>query len=207
MPSRALNGRDPQQGKKEFSRTRGLTGGFTIIELMVVIAVVAIITSFALPSYRTLIEKRQVTSGAEQLGAFLSAVQRNDNITVSYNYTDEADWCVGITTGTSACDCTDNIPACTIDGQTRIFNTNNIKHPEALAAISDGEDSGMFVFDPVRGLVFSNSNLTTYNSGEFGFLSDNGTYALNVQVSATGRVKYCSDADGTKVPGYDVCAN
>ena len=47
--------RDPQKGKKEFSTHKG----FTIIELMVVIAVIAIITSFALPSYRTLIEKRQ----------------------------------------------------------------------------------------------------------------------------------------------------
>jgi len=49
--------------------------------------------------------------------------------------------------------------------------------------------------------------LTDYDSAEFQFVSDDDTYALNVQVSATGRVKYCSDADGTKVPGYDVCAN
>ncbi len=50
--------RYPQNGKNGFSKYRD----FTLIELMVVIAIVAIITSFALPSYRTLIEKRQVTS-------------------------------------------------------------------------------------------------------------------------------------------------
>jgi prepilin-type N-terminal cleavage/methylation domain-containing protein len=75
--------RDPQKGKKEFSTNRG----FTIIELMVVIAVVAIITSFALPSYRTLIEKRSVTSGAQQISAFFSAakmeaIKRNEMIAI-----------------------------------------------------------------------------------------------------------------------------
>ena len=71
MPSPALKGRDPQQGKKGFSTNKG----FTVIELMISIAVLAIITSLALPSYRAIIEKRQVTSGAEQLTAFLSAAQ------------------------------------------------------------------------------------------------------------------------------------
>jgi Tfp pilus assembly protein FimT len=86
------------------------------MELMVVIAVVAIITSFALPSYQTLIEKRRVTSGAEQLGTFLSAVQlksvnRSENIGVKYTRIDSANWCVGRVvvidpTSNNPCDCT-----------------------------------------------------------------------------------------------------
>jgi prepilin-type N-terminal cleavage/methylation domain-containing protein len=208
MTTSELFRRDPPKGKKEFSAHKG----FTVIELMVVIAVVAIITSFALPSYRTLIEKRQVTSGAEQLGSFLSAVQieavkRSENITVSF---DEAAWCVGIAVGTEACDCTETVPAdadCTIDNQVRIFNQDNLNYPDALSGMNDGSDDQMFVFDPARGLVYSDSDLTNYDSAEFQFVSDDGTYELNVQVSATGRVKYCSNDAGTKVPGYDVCAN
>lgn len=214
MPSRALKGRDPQKGKNGFSTTRGFTGGFTLIEVMVVIAVVAIITSFALPSYRTIIEKRQVTSGAEQLGAFLSAVQmeavkRSENITVSYDFTDSTEWCVGIASGTAACDCSDTTVDgdCKIDGQIRVFNLENLNYPGALSAMSDGGDNGMFVFDPARGLVFADSSMADYGSAEFGFLSDDETYALNVQLSATGRVKYCSDSADKQVPGYDVCAN
>lgn len=205
MTTSELFRRDPPKGKKEFSANKG----FTLIELMVVIAVIAIITSFALPSYRTLIEKRQVTSGAEQLGAFLSAVQieavkRSENITVSY---DEDAWCVGIATGTAACDCTDTDPAtadCTIDGQVRIFNEDNLNYPDAMSAING---DGAFIFDPARGLVYDDSSMADYDAAEVEFLSDNDTYALNVQVSATGRVKYCSDSADTKVPGYDVCAN
>jgi Tfp pilus assembly protein FimT len=178
---------------------------------MVVIAVVAIITSFALPSYRTIIEKRQVTSGAEQLGAFLSAVQmeavkRSENITVSYDFTDSADWCVGIASGTAACDCSDTTVDgdCRIDGQLRIFSPENLNYPGAMSGVTG---DGAFVFDPARGLVYDDSGMATYDSAEMQFLSDDGTYALNVQISATGRVKYCSDTAGKKVPGYDVCAN
>jgi prepilin-type N-terminal cleavage/methylation domain-containing protein len=210
MPSRALNGRDPQLGKNGFSTTSGFTSGFTLIELMVVIAVVAIITSFALPSYRTIIEKRQVTSGAEQLGAFLSAVQieavkRSENITVSYDFTDSTDWCVGIASGTAACDCSDTTVDgdCRIDGQLRIFHPENLNYPGALSGVAG---DGAFVFDPARGLVYDDSSLAGYDSAEMQFLSDDETYALNVQVSATGRVKYCSDSADKKVPGYDVCA-
>ena len=71
MPIRAQTRRDPQKGKNGFSAVKG----FTLIELMIALGIIAIITSLALPSYRTIIEKRQVTSGAEQLAAFLSSAQ------------------------------------------------------------------------------------------------------------------------------------
>jgi len=84
MPSRALSRRDPPNGKNGFSIARG----FTVIEMMIAVAVLAIITSLALPSYRAIMEKRQVTSGAERLSAFLGSVQlesikRYENVTVS----------------------------------------------------------------------------------------------------------------------------
>jgi prepilin-type N-terminal cleavage/methylation domain-containing protein len=106
MTTFGQNGKHPQKGKRGFSKHTG----FTLIELMLVLAVVAIITSFALPSYRTLIEKRQATSGAEQLAGFVStaqfeAVKRNENISVSFTRIDSDTWCVGKVSGTAACDC------------------------------------------------------------------------------------------------------
>ena len=202
MPTSANTRRDPQKGKKEFSTAKG----FTVIELMIVVAVVAIITSIALPSYRTIIEKRQVTGGAEKLGAFLSAVQmesvkRSENITVSYDMTDADTWCIGIVSGTAACDCTDSDPAtatCKIDDQVRIINDSDMMY----AGIMDSMDGdGSFTYDPARGLMVDHTDAM-----ELELVSDNNAYALNVQVTATGRVKTCSNDTAHKVPGYDVCS-
>ena len=129
--------RDPQEGENGFSKNEG----FTLIELMVVIAVVAIITSFALPSYRMLIEKRQVTSGAEQLASFISsaqieAVKRSNNVSVSYTRTDSDTWCVGMVTGLTACDCQETDPtstsplACAIDTQLRVYTDATVTYPQ-----------------------------------------------------------------------------
>jgi type IV fimbrial biogenesis protein FimT len=203
MPTRAHTRRDPQKRKKEFSTNKG----FTLIETMIVVAVIAIITSLALPSYRTIIEKRQVTNGAEQLGAFLSSVQmeavkRSENITVSYKQvtTNPPVWCIGLVTGTNPCDCAVTAPGsadCKIDGEVRIVNQDNLSFPGVL---SDMDGDGSFVYDPGRGLMVNHADAM-----ELELVSDKGKYALNVQLTATGRVKYCSDSAGKKVPGYNVC--
>ena len=199
--------RDPQKGKNGFSKHRG----FTLIELMVVIGIVAIITSLAFPSYRTLIEKRQVTSGAEQLGAFFSAVQiesvkRYENIGVKYSRTDIDTWCLGMVvvadpTTNDPCDCTAAVTAgnaCKIDGQLRVFTDANLSFPGIMSGISG---DGGFVYDPVRGLMVDHTDTAVLE-----LLSEDASYALNVQVSATGRVKICNDASATiNVPGYRQC--
>ena len=205
MPTSANTRRDPQKGKKEFSTAKG----FTVIELMIVVAVVAIITSIALPSYRTIIEKRQVTNGAEKLGAFLSAVQmesvkRSENITVSYDRTDAETWCIGIVSGTADCDCTDTDPAtadCKIDDQVRIINDSDMMYAGIMSSMDGGGDNRAFTYDPARGLMVDHTDAM-----ELELVSDNNAYALNVQVTATGRVKTCSDDASNKVPGYEVCS-
>ena len=52
-------------------RGRSRSSGFTLIELMVTLAVLAIILTIGVPSFRTLIESNRVTS---QANTFLSAV-------------------------------------------------------------------------------------------------------------------------------------
>jgi prepilin-type N-terminal cleavage/methylation domain-containing protein len=207
MPIRAQTRRDPLKGKNGFSAVKG----FTLVELMIVLGILAIITSLALPSYRTIIEKRQVTSGAEQLAAFLSSVQmesvkRSENISVTYSRTDVDTWCIGVVSGITACDCTVIDPtdsdACVIDSQLRVASDANLNFPGIMSSM-DGD--GDFVFDPARGLIYDDSGLAAFDEAELELISENSTYALNVQVTRTGRIKICSDSDATKVPRFAIC--
>ena len=214
--------RDPQKGKKEFSTDKG----FTLIELMVVIAIVAIITSFALPSYRTLLEKRQVTSGAQQISAFLSsakmeAIKRNEQIAI---FRDVVNGCMGFYSYDPAdprndCDCEsidpDAVNACAIDEfgdgtamRLHVLNDSILNKPVNITAIDIlGRSDNLLIFDPIRGmLVFDNQVFPI--PLEMKLLSKHETYALNVRLTATGRVTVCSDMDvaDINVPGYDDCA-
>lgn len=206
MPNSAKTRREPKKGKNGFSNNKG----FTVIELMITIGVLAVLMSLALPSYRAIIEKRHVTSGAEQLAAFLSvaqmeAVKRSENVTVSLGWTDNETWCVGTVIGTTACDCTNTDPDtadCKIDSQVRIIDDSNLNYPGIVDSI---DTDGHFIFDPARGLVFDSDVSASYDAAELNLLSDDGTYALKVQVTSTGRVKICSASGDKAVPGYHLC--
>ena len=46
--------------------------GFTLVELMIVIVILAIVLALSMPSWRESVEKRHVVSGAEQITSFIS---------------------------------------------------------------------------------------------------------------------------------------
>ena len=222
MPNRPLSRRDPQNGKNGFS----IIKGFTVIELMVVVAIIAIVTSLALPSYRAILEKRQVTSGAQQVTAFLSAakmeaIKRNEKVAIS-TYVDANEWCMGFVAydanepdAGSDCDCTLNDPAavgaCAVDEfgdgtmVLRVLRGSQLNKPVNMTAIDLGGGDDMVIFDPIRGMLVADD--TVPMPLEMKLLSKHETYALNIQLTATGRVTVCSDmtAADINVPGYDDC--
>jgi hypothetical protein len=111
----------------------------------------------------------------------------------------------GDATSTS-CDCTisdtSNATACVLDGTLRVFNSSSLNYPDVLDSASVGGGDTVLVYDPVRGLILNAETATMK------LTSDNDHYALNVEVSVTGRVKICSDKDANKdVPGYKECGS
>lgn len=208
MPTQATIRKDPRNTGKGFSTRYG----FTVIELMITIAVVAIITSLALPSYRTILEKRQVTSGAEQLSAFLSSAQfesvkQNKIVGVNYKW-NGGNWCLSMAVpaddslapDTPACNCADG--TCSAGSEfIRDFQSAVLTKPDILVDADLGGGATVF-FDPVRGLVVDAKVV------KIRLISpDEESYALNVGMSPTGRVKICSDlarADKS-VPGFEEC--
>jgi Tfp pilus assembly protein FimT len=185
--------------------------GFTAIDLSIAVAVSAIVLAVALPSYRATMEKRQVTSSAEQLAAFLgsakaAAVKHNQFVVVKYQALADG-WCFGMKADhdpSASCDCTvmdvaaEN--ACTIDGAIRTLPSSALNHPETLHTASVG-GSGTVVFNPIRGLT---EQAETVN---LELASDDASYALDVEISVIGRVKICSNrAAPISIPGYDICS-
>lgn len=81
-------------------------GGFTIIELMVVLAVAGVLASLAAPSFKEFILGQRIKNAAYELNASLAyarseAIMRNRNVTLGKNGTWAGGWNVA-STGTGA---------------------------------------------------------------------------------------------------------
>jgi len=183
--------------------------GFSLVEIMMSLVLMGIGLALALPSYRDMVEKRQVTNAAEQLASFVNAAQgaaakTNRIVTVSYWHAGENEWCVGATEGAAACDCQESDAAqldfCAISGQPFVLNNGHTGDLEVLQQISDGTEDAAYSFDPIRGIM---TNIGDGLTAEL--RSPSGDFRLNLMVNATGRVILCSEDASHAIPGYEIC--
>lgn len=180
--------------------------GFSIIEVLMSVVLLGIGMALAIPSYRDMVEKRQVTNGAEQLASFVNtaqgvAMKTNQVVTVSYSRSDEDDWCIGAVSGTTACDCTQNDTGaadyCQIASQPFILNNGHAGDLQLMHAM---RGDGSYAFDPVRGLLLDLDDSLTVE-----LRSPSEDFRLNMVVNSAGRVILCSDGSDHAVPGYQPC--
>ena len=186
-------------GGSFFSRNRG----FTLVEVLMSIVLVAIGMALALPSFRDMVEKRQVTNGVEQLASFVNSAQgaamkTNGEVWVSWTRMGANDWCIGANEE-AACDCTqDN--ACQVNGQDFVIDASHASPQVAMQPIVGGGDDSAYGFDPIRGLM---TDLDDSLALEIRSLS--GDFRLSLMVNNTGRVILCSPDADYAVPGYALC--
>jgi len=180
--------------------------GFTLVEVLISTLLVAIGATLALPSYRDMVEKRQLTNSAEQLASFVNSAQSistrsNQIVTVSYLRTANDDWCIGATLGEAVCDCEETdvtaLDFCAIDAQPFLLNESLSGGSDLVYTISG---DGSYAFDPIRGLL-----VDTVDALTMGLRSNNQAFRLNLEVNNTGQVTLCSDDASHAIPGYDVC--
>lgn len=171
--------------------------GFTLIELMVVIAVVAVLLTIAAPSYQKLIERNRLKEASQALKsdlqfARMEAIKRSRNVFFARTAGNAGAWCYGV--GEVACDCAqaDTTAADYCDIK-RVAGTS---YP--VVSLAAG---GTTVFDFRRGTSSTASSVLTTEH-----------YAAQVRVNNAGRADVCDpdpmpvDADGDPLEGlYGAC--
>jgi len=198
--------------------------GFTLIEIMMTIAIVAILVTIGIPSMGSFFDKKRLIKGAETVYSQLQlarseAIARSADIFVNFSWTNANIWGLGIST-TSGCNPAVATPASqadwpgnnvcflvvddgtgTVDSgdlvQMRTVSTDytGVNMTAAPVFVGDGS-ANEIAFDFVRG---------TASTGTIVLQSDDGA-EIQISVTLVGRISMCSPAGSTtKVAGYRDC--
>ena len=159
--------------------------GFTLLELMTTLAVLAIIITMAVPAFSGMKERHKVRGAAETVVsdlqlARLEAIKTNRDVSLSFQGSGTNNWCYGINDN-NGCDCTIG-SNCQVSGTTlRVTNSDEFSNI-SLATTFTGQNA---TFEPNRGTT--NSGTTTLNF--------NGK-TISVKLNAIGRISLCSNDYG-----------
>ena len=206
--------------------------GFTLIELLIVVVIFGLLTSLALPSINSYIDKRKIINAAEAVYSQLQfarsqAISRSETINVNFAYSDNADastWLMGLRAG-GACDPT--LVAADADwANSCVLVTSD---GDADEDTGDGTvDTDDLVFHVISGADFNEVMLDADGTGTGGlpdatsfnptrgtadqvtinltYLKGDSQYEMRVIVGRIGRVRICTPTDnGRAVPGYSEC--
>ena len=173
--------------------------GFTIIELMVVVALAAILVTIAVPSFFDFLSKRRVEGVASELVTDLQyarseAVARNQNVTLTFGTNC---YLMHLSSGTS--------PSCTQAGGATVTPSSALIKAVEIASgspvnVTRAASLASFTFEPVLG---SAANDVGVSPGVVEVTATGGkAWKLQLRVSTQGRVKTCSPPGTGYVAGY-----
>jgi prepilin-type N-terminal cleavage/methylation domain-containing protein len=159
--------------------------GFTQLELLISIAILGILATFAVPSFRSTLERNDIIAVAEALSADLrwargEAIKRNAAINVTFTPGAAGVWHYVISTDASI-----------------LKHVSSAQSADFKAALAENFRNHSTTFDPVRGTNEGKNGTATLTSAQ-------GTYRLKVILGNLGRVRICADLGG--IGGYDACS-
>lgn len=177
---------------------------FSLIELMVTVAVIAILAAVAAPSMQSFLDKNRLVGAAEAVYgqvqmARSEAVKQSANMVMVF--APGGSWCAGFARDDgSDCDCSVTDPtadgACSIlaDGATAVLRRLASAGYSGVT-MDDGAPASITI-NGVRGTAGADTAID--------FQSELGRQ-LRVEVNALGRARLCSPAGAGAVGGYPAC--
>jgi prepilin-type N-terminal cleavage/methylation domain-containing protein len=198
--------------------------GFTLIELMFTLLIVAIGVSLAIPSYEAFREKRNLVAAAEDISSHVAlarsmAIKKGQRVSMSWkgSGSHSADFCIGLSAPpkNADCDCRVDDPAaasfCSIDGVPyRLSKIDFVRVDHEFMHFNPAV--GHFSFDPVRGIVDSWSDAEVVDDDWLMYMHSNDgsgstrLYGLEFSLAVSGRLDVCQQtARKTRVGGYPEC--
>lgn len=180
--------------------------GFTLIEMIVTVSVLAILLTVAVPSFKDMVDKRRLVGAAEQFygdlqAARFEAIKLNKTVAVFFTNSGSTNWCYGMADSISAaCDCTASVTTtqCKVGGMPKVMGNSGFR---GVTLTVSGYTNSRICVDSRRGKFFSKSDCTSDDMGNVTFSSSSGS--IRVDTQELGRVRICSTA-GTG--GYPSCS-
>lgn len=199
-------------------------GGFTLVELMVTLAVLVILATLAAPSFSDLIVKSRLRGATDDVVNLLNAsrinsvkLQRQINVAVKGTSTP---WCAGAVAGSgpanvgdplalsnTTCDCSASTVSCLVDSQTALVSSGSysgVSLTAASAAITYASaTSGGVTFNPKVGALTDSAGNLIATTPTITLTS--GRYSTQITVSPLGQVIVCVPTTSPFVAGYPSC--
>lgn len=166
--------------------------GFTVVELLITVSIVAVLLALAIPSFRDLFERQRLETVAETLVsdfrvARAEAISRGpeDSLTVEFD-SDSSGWRYTVT------DAGGNVYLQRASGD---FYGSSIVMTLANTAFGDADLDGRrdFTLDALRGLALDGAGTIT--------LTSPSGYEISVVRNLLGKIDLCSD----NLSGYPAC--
>jgi prepilin-type N-terminal cleavage/methylation domain-containing protein len=179
------------------TRCRNRPNGFTLIEILVTIIILALLVGFAIPSYRDFMDQKRLRSATEDLYNFIKTSQsRGLNLPSSYymSFQTGTSWCYGLS-DTSTCDCT-SPTSCTVAGIGTRTQSSDYSGQAITVAVTGFNGSGgspYILFEGRRGTIAATGTVT--------FTSALGL-STTIRANQQGLVTICSNS----IKSYPSCS-